>query len=131
MRSLTELQPDALKVACDAAGVLIAKKAFLPPGGLLLMLLSRFRDDIADALGNGEPGEKPKPLPLRGREHSSLDELTSVELDAVSGAVMILLQGRFTVVMDDPALPGLLEEFQDKLTDQRTERAQIRASMAS
>jgi hypothetical protein len=44
---------------------------------------------------------------------------------------MILLQDRFTAVMDDPALPKLLDEFQDKLTDQKTERAQIRAEMAS
>ena len=131
MRSPTELQIDALKVACDAAGVLIAKKAFLPPGGLLVMLLSRFRDDIGEVIGAATTDPKPKALTRREREHRSLDELTSVELDTVAGAVMILLQDRFTEVMDDPALPRLLEEFQDKLTGQKTERAQIRASMAS
>jgi hypothetical protein len=69
--------------------------------------------------------------PGRGKVVRSLDELTSVELDTVSGAVMILLQDRFTRVMDDPALPKLLDELQDKLTDQKTERAQIQESMAS
>jgi hypothetical protein len=129
MRSLTELPPDALKVAHDAAEALIYKKAFLPPGGLLVMLLGRFRDDIREVLGNGidATGE----LPRRGREHRSLDELTSVELDTVAGAVAILLQDRFAKSMDDPALPKLLDEFRDKLTDQKTERAQIRAEMAS
>jgi hypothetical protein len=90
------------------------------------MLVSRFRDDTREALGM-----EAERYPGRGQVVRSLDELTSVELDTVSGAVMILLQDRFKRVMDDPALPKLLDEFQDKLTDQRTERAQIRASMAS
>ena len=128
MRLLKDLPPDALRVAYEAAEALIDKKAFLPPGGLLVMLLGRFRDDIREALANGTDtgGE----LPSRGRERRSLDELTSVELDTAHGAVKILLQDRFTAVMDDPALPKLLDEFQVKLTNQRTERAQIQASMA-
>lgn len=126
MRCLTELQPDALKAARDAAGTLMSFKAYMPPGGLLLMLVSKFRDDIGDVLGI-----EPEALPQRGRERRSLDELTSVELDTVSGAVMILLQDRFTKVMDDPALPRLLEEYRDDLNMQKAERAQIRASMAS
>jgi hypothetical protein len=125
MRSLKDLDTDALKVALDASDALMQRKQFLPRGGLLLMLVSRFRDDTREALGM-----EAERYPGRGREHRSLDELTSVELGTVSGAVMILLQDRFTRVMDDPALPKLLDEFQDKLTDQRTERAQIRASMA-
>jgi hypothetical protein len=44
---------------------------------------------------------------------------------------MILLQARFTEAMDDPALPRLLDEYKEKLAGQKTERAQIRASMAS
>jgi hypothetical protein len=129
MRSLTDLDTVALKVALEAADALIDRKAFLPPGGLLVMLLGRFRDDVAEVLGNGTDADAG--LPKRGREQRSLDELTSVELDTVDGAVMILLQDRFTAVMDDPALPKLLDEYQDKLTDQKTERAQIQASMAS
>ena len=132
MPSHTELPPDALELARESASVLIDHKAYLPPGGLLPMLLGRWRDDIGEILGSADTTDaKPKALPRREREHRSLDELTSVELDTVAGAVMILLQDRFTAIMDDPALPQQLDEFNDKLIDQKTERAQIRASMAS
>jgi hypothetical protein len=70
-------------------------------------------------------------LPRRAREHKPLDELTSVELDTVSGAVGVLLQARFTWAMDDPGLPSLLREFDESLTQQKAERAQLRASMSS
>lgn len=130
MRSLTELPKDALRVARDSAETLMSFKAYFPPGGLLLMLLSRFCDDVREVLGD-EIDADTEGLPRRGQEHRSLDELTSVELGTVSGAVMILRQDRFTRVMDDPVLPRLLEEYQDKLTDQKTERAQIQESMAS
>jgi hypothetical protein len=125
MRSLTELPLDALQEAHRAAGTLIGHKPYLP-GGLLLLLLSRFRDDIREALSM-EPGD----VPRRGRERRSLDELTSVELSTVSGAAMILLQNRFTQVMDDPELPKLLAAYQDDLNVQKAEREQIKASMAS
>ena len=57
--------------------------------------------------------------------------MTSAELDAAWGAVMVLLQERFTKVMDDPDLPKLLRAFQGDLAGQRTEREQIRASITS
>ena len=94
------------------------------------MLVSRFRDDTREALGNGSLSEYPAAdaATYSGRPMS----LTSSELDAVAGAVDILLQERFTNVMDDPdAWPKQLREFQGKLNDQKTERAQIRASLAS
>ena len=47
-------------------------------------------------------------LPKRGRGRKSLDELTGVELGAVCGAVMPLLQDRFTRAMDDPDLDRLV-----------------------
>lgn len=125
MRSLKDLHPDELEVALNAANALMQHKQFLPRDGLLLMLVSRFRDDTREALGM-----EAERYPGHRQVVRSLDELTSVELDTVSGAVMILLQDRFKRVMDDPALPKLLDEFQDKLTDERTERAQIRTSMA-
>jgi hypothetical protein len=130
MRSLTELPKDALNVARESAETLMTFKAYLPPGGLLLMLLGRFRDDIREVLGD-EAGAETGGLPRRGREHRSLDELTSVELDTVSGAVMILLQDRFTRVMDDPALPKLLDEFHGDLNRQKAERAELRASIGT
>lgn len=126
MRSLTDLSSDALKVARDAAATLMSFKAYMPPGGLLLMLVSKFRDDIGDVLDIER-----EPLPQRGRERKPLDELTSAELDTLSGAVVTLLEDRFTEVMDDPALPRLLSEFKGSLGRQKTERAQIRASMVS
>ena len=127
MRTLRDLSPDALQVGREAAAALIDKREYLTPGGLLAMLLGRFRDDISEAI-NGTPSREDLP---RRRGYSSLDELTSVELDSVWGAVNVLLQKRFTEVMDDPALPRLLDEFRDKLIDQRRERAEIQASMPS
>jgi hypothetical protein len=126
MRSLTELPKDKLKVAHDATEALMEHKAYLPPGGLLFMLVGRYRDDIREILGM-----QVEDLPQRGKERRSLDELTTVELDTLSGAVTILLEARFTSAMGDPALPKLLREFDGDLNTQKTERAQLRASIAS
>jgi hypothetical protein len=126
MRSLTDLDTDALKVALEASDTLMQHKQFLPRGGLLLMLLSRFRDDTRESLGMGA-----ERYPGRGKVFRSLDQLTTVELDTLAGAVGTLFQDRFTAVMDDPELPKLLAEFQDRLNDQKTERARIQAEMAS
>jgi hypothetical protein len=120
------LDENALKVALEAADTLMSLKQFLPRGGLLVMLVSRFRDDTREALDM-----EPERYPGRGKVFRSLDELTSAELDAIAGAVDTLLQERFTNVMDDPELSKLLREFQGKLNDQKTERAQIQASIAS
>jgi hypothetical protein len=90
------------------------------------MLLGRFRDDVREALGMDMEDN-----PRRGKEHRPLDQMTSAELDAAWGAVIILLQPRFTEHMDDPDLPKLLHAFQGELAVQRGEREQLRASMAS
>jgi hypothetical protein len=126
MRSLTDLDTDALKVVLNAADTLMKFKTFMPRGGLLVMLTSRFRDDVREALDM-----EAERYPGRGKVFRSLDELTSVELDSITGAVMILLQDRFTAVMDDPALPQHLREFESALNTQKQERADIQASMAS
>jgi hypothetical protein len=126
MRSLNDLDTDALEVALTASDALMQDKAYLPGGGLLVMLLGRFRDDIREALDL-----EAEDIPRRGKEHRPLDEMTSAELDAAWGAVMILLQDRFTQVMDDPDLPRLLRAFHGDLSGQKTEREQIRASIAS
>jgi hypothetical protein len=125
MRDATELSTDALRVARDSAETLVKFKAYLP-GRLLFMLLSKFGDDIRDALGAERGG-----LPRRGRERKSLDELTSIEFGSVWGAVIILLQDRFTAVMDDPALPKLLREFHDNLNGERAERERLQASIGA
>ena len=116
MQSLTELDSDALKLARQSADTLMKFKAYLPPGGLLVMLLGKFRDDVLETLA-----VERDPLPKRGTERHPLDELTSVELDSVFGAVGILV-GRFTAYMDDPALPDLLGQFHDALNEQKAER---------
>jgi hypothetical protein len=126
MRSLKDLDKDALTVALEASDALMQLKEFLPRSGLLLMLVSRFRDDTRESLGM-----EAERYPGRGQVFRSLDQLTTAELDTVSGAVGTLLQDRFTAVMDDPELSKLLAGFQDRLYDQKTERAQIRESMAS
>ena len=125
MRSLSELPPDDLQVAHDAAGTLLRFREYTPPGGLLVMLTGKFRDDIRDELGM----ERESPA-HRGHERRSLDELTSVELETVDGAVAILLD-RFVPFMDDPALPRLLGQFRDSLSQQRSERTAIRASIGA
>jgi hypothetical protein len=126
MRSLDELPADALQVARDAADTLVRFREYTPPGGMLVMLLGRFRDDVREAL-EMEPEERA----YRGRERRSLDELTSVELDTVAGSVDILMQDRFTSYMDDPALAPLLRELRGAIDRQKAERAQIRAEIGA
>jgi hypothetical protein len=125
MRSLTELPTDALQVARDAADTVIRFRAFLPPGGLLVMLAGRLRDDVREAL-ELEPVE----AAYRGRERRSLDELASVELDTLAGSVGILLN-KFVPYMDDPALAPLLRELRGALDEQKAERLQIQASIGA
>lgn len=126
MRSLKDLDSDTLKVALEAAEALMQRKQFLPRGGLLLMLLSRFRDDAREALGM-----EAERFSGSGQVFRSLDKLTSTELNTVAGAVDTLLQSRFTAVMDDPELAKQLRDFRQALHEQKTERAQIQASLVS
>jgi hypothetical protein len=86
MHSLTDLDSDLRKLDRDSADTLLGYKAYLPPGGLLVMLLGSFRDDAFDALELERDA-----LLRRGTERRSLDELTSVELDTIFGAAGILL----------------------------------------
>jgi hypothetical protein len=125
MRSLTEMSPDELHVAHDAAAALLRFRVCSPPGGMLVMLAGKFRDDVRDVLEL-----ELEPPAHRGRDHRSLDELTSVELDTVAGATGILL-GRFASYMDDPALVPLLRELRDSLNVQKSERARLWAEIGT
>ena len=125
MPSLKELPKDQLTTARTATDSAFKLKAYLP-GNLLAMLLARWREDVGDALGLPRAD-----LPSRGKERRGLDQLTSTELDTLSGAVVILLEARYTATMDDPGLSPLLREFGKALDDEKTEREQLQASIAS
>jgi hypothetical protein len=61
MRAPTEVTPDELREAHNAADTLISERfrSYLP-GRMLPMLLGKFRDDVAESLGMELP-----PLPQR------------------------------------------------------------------
>ncbi len=121
MRAPAEIPPAQLTEAYAAAGLLASEK-FRPylPGRLLSVLVTRFRDDVARALGVALP-----PLPQRHPVRAvKLDELTSSELDTLSGAVLTLVT-RYTTLMDDPVMPGLLRDLRDCLTIEKADRARI------
>jgi len=122
MRSPVEVKDDELRQAHHAAETLISEKfrSYLP-GRMLPMLLGRFCDDVAEALGMELP-----PLPRRPGSVKvvRLDDITSGELDTLSSAVLDLLT-RFTALMDDPLLPTLLGEFRDALVMEKADRARI------
>jgi hypothetical protein len=124
MKPLTDLDADALNVAREAAETVIGLRAYMP-GSMLLVLLGRFRDDIADAL-EMEPVTPPK----LGGSQRALDELTSIELDTLAGSAGTLLD-RFLDYMDDPALVDYLRVFRASLDEQKAERAEIRASIGT
>jgi hypothetical protein len=89
MRAPTEVRPEELRQAHDAADTLISERfrSYLP-GRMLPMLLGKFRDDVAESLGMELP-----PLPRRPGPDKAvkLDVLTSSELGTLSGAVLVLV----------------------------------------
>jgi hypothetical protein len=117
MRAPAKITPGELEDARHAVETLISERfrSYLP-GRILPMLLGRFRDDVAESL------ELPA-LPQRSGlvRAAKLDELTSSELETLSGAVVILVT-RFISVMSDPLLPELLRELRDALVIDRTDR---------
>ena len=121
MRAPTEVRPDELREAHDAADTLISERfrSYLT-GRMLPMLLGKFRDDLAESLGMELP-----PLPRRSGPVKvvKLDDLTSSELGTLSDSVLVL--ARFTALMDDPLLPKLLREFRDALIIERADRTRI------
>jgi hypothetical protein len=113
-----EFSASDLREAHDAADVLASEK-FRPylPGRLLLVLVARFRDDTAEALGLKLP-----PLPKRPPARAARpDELTTSEFGVLCDAVDVLVE-RFTPCMDDPELPRLLASLREELVSERAER---------
>jgi len=122
MRAPNEVTPDELRRAHNAADTLISERfRSYMPGRMLPMLLGKFRDDVAESLGMELP-----PLPRRSGPVRAikLDNLTSSELDTLSGAVLVLAT-RYTALMDDPLLPKLLCEFRDALEIENADRIRI------
>ena len=124
--TFSELTKDQLTEAHDSADKLIGEKyrSYLP-GRLLPLLLSRYRDDLAEALCIPLPD-----LPHRAGSVRAvkLSELTTGELNDMSGAVQILAT-RYAGTMDDPALPDMLRKLRDTLVIEKAERAGIAADM--
>jgi hypothetical protein len=116
MNDSAGLDPDALKVALDAVDSLLRFRAYTP-GGLFVILLGKFRDDVRHALSMAieEPVQ-------RGSLRLALEKLDSIEIGTVAGAVMILRQPRFTPIMDDPMLPQMLEAFEEDVNQEKHER---------
>jgi hypothetical protein len=123
MRDAAHLDSGALRVALEAAETLLTFRDLTPPGGLLVVVLSAFRDDLREALDM----EALRPAE-RGDQYRAFDELRSVELSTMAGAVMILRQQRFTRLMDDPELPQMLEDLEDDLRAHTRKLAVARAA---
>jgi hypothetical protein len=115
---------DDLRDAHAAADVLVSeqyRKYLFLSGRLLPVLVGRFRDDMAESLGMELPE-----IPRRNGNvrPAKMDDLTSSEFGTLWGAVDALIE-RFTSLMDDPELPGLLRALREELVPERTEREQI------
>jgi hypothetical protein len=126
VRTFSELTKDQLIEAHDSAAMLISEKyrGYLP-GRLLPLLLGRYSDDLAEALGMPLPEHPHRAGPVRPVK---LGDLTTGELDEVSGAALVLVT-RCADTMDDPALPELLRNFRAALVIEKAERAGIAAEM--
>jgi hypothetical protein len=110
--------------AHDYAATLVSGKYrqyLFVSGRMLPVLLARFRDDMAEALGVAPPD-----IPRRDGQvrPARLGELTSSEFDVFSEAVTGLADGA-TILMDDQELPRLLRELQGRLRAEQDERERI------
>lgn len=126
-RRLEELTPEQLAQIRESAETLLSERyrAYVP-GGLLPMMIGRFRDDAAEALGI------PLADPPQGSGHIrqvSLDELTSSELQRLTHVVLLLLT--YADTMTDPGLPELLREFRGELVKQASEREEAVSKIIS
>jgi hypothetical protein len=115
MPSLETLDPRAIKVIAAATETVYGFREYLP-GRVLLAMVWSFRNDVrsqARAPRESYPGQ-PVPLELR--------TLDAYEFDALADAVAVMLEDRFTAVMEDPELPARLNTFDVKLKAERGER---------
>lgn len=119
MRSSTELPMSDLRDAGDAIETVIELADYLPPGGMMLMLASRLRNDIREALKMPTLGRV-----KRGPARKPLDDLKTEDLERLHKAVGLLV-GRCRQLIDDPELVALLSKLGD-LTSTALERVRLK-----
>jgi len=107
---ITDLPLDDRRIAGDAIETVIDSRDYLPKDSTLLMVATRFGDDIREALE----------LPAlertgRGPQLRPLHEMGLADLDRLDKAVETLL-GRFTRYMDDPDLIAGLTDLCEKVS---------------
>jgi hypothetical protein len=125
MPGTTELSTADLRTAGDAIETVIEFRDYLPPGGMLLMLAGRWRDEIRELLA----------MPTldrvsRGPDHKRLSTMDDADLYRLAEAV-ILLVGAFTGSMDDPELPRQLKDLLGSIVFARSARAGVEEAKAS
>jgi hypothetical protein len=113
-RSPTELDQDAFDLMMHSVDIIMRYRAYTPGGGLLVMLLGKFRDDVWESRHKTQ-----LPRIGRGTQHLPLAELDLSQMDALIDSATILLD-RFGSFMDDPELPELLTDFRDALKTEKT-----------
>jgi hypothetical protein len=115
-RNATELDPAAVDLVMHSVDMIMRFRAYTPGGGMLVMLLGRFRDDV------WETRHKTQLPPIgRGPQRLPLAELDLSELDALIDSATTLID-RFGLYMDDPELPELLTDFRDTVKAEKTGR---------
>jgi hypothetical protein len=125
MPSLSELSKAKLRDAGDAIETVIEFRDYLPPGGMLLMLAGRWRDDIRELL-DMPPLERVS----RGKHRKPLGSLEPEDLERLAQAV-ILLVGSLTGYMDDPELSSRLTDLLGTLAFEQRARVVTEGAKAS
>lgn len=125
MPSLTELSTAQLRDAGDAVETLIDFRGYLLPGGMLLMLAGKFRDDIRELLGM-----PPLERVSRGQERKKYDSMKDAEVDRLGKAVAIL-NSVFAPYMDDAELVRLIRNVLAEVAFEKAGRRVLEEAKAS
>jgi hypothetical protein len=103
-------------LAMHCIDIVLKYRAYTLAGGLLVLLLCRFCDDVREAHG------KEMLLPVdRGSQILPLGDLDLSELGVLTEALDTLLL-KFAKFMDDPELPEELGRFRSALRVEQAER---------
>lgn len=121
MPSLETLDPRAIKVIAAVTETVYGFREYLP-GRVLLAMVWHFRNDVREQMRaprESYPGQ-PTPLELRALE--------AHQLDALADAMAVMIEDRFTAVMEDPDLPKRLIAFDVKLKAEQGERGDAKSA---